>query len=88
MLHNCRDKAIEDFVSAFETSKKMYRERLEKERTRLREKKGIRGKALEDEVNNRIRFFDMKFKSKKKNWQSLSTSDTKTGMHQLGSFHG
>jgi putative transposase len=65
MLYNCRDKAMEDFVSAFEISKKMYGERLEKERTRLREKKGIRGKALDNEANNRIPFFDMKFKSKK-----------------------
>jgi hypothetical protein len=52
MLHNFRDKAVEDIVSTFVTSKKIYRERLEKERTRLREKKGIRGKALENEANN------------------------------------
>jgi len=32
MLHNSRDKAVDDFVTAFKTNKKIYKEKLEKEK--------------------------------------------------------
>jgi hypothetical protein len=65
MLHNSRDKAMDDFVTAFKTNKKIYKEKLDKEKERLR-KYGLKGKALDQRANTNIKFFDIKFRSKRR----------------------
>ncbi len=65
MLHNSRDKEVDDFVTAFKTNKKIYKEKLEMEKERLR-KYGLKGKAMNQRANTNIKFFDIKFRSKKK----------------------
>jgi hypothetical protein len=65
MLHNSRDKAVDDFVAAFKTNKKSYKEKLEKEKERRRNY-GLKGTALHQRANTNIEFFDIRFRSKKK----------------------
>ncbi len=44
----------------------MYKEKLKKEKERFA-KQGLKGKALKQKDNVNVKFFDMNFKSKKKN---------------------
>jgi putative transposase len=65
MNYNSRHKAIDDFITAFKINKKVYAEKLAKEKEKLA-KRGLKGKELKQRACSNVKFFAMKFKSKKK----------------------
>jgi hypothetical protein len=66
MNYNSRYKAIEELITAFKINKKVYVEKLEEEKNKL-VKRGSNDKELKQKACVIVKFFDMKFKSKKQN---------------------
>ncbi len=65
MLCNSRQKAIKDLRTSFKIINIVYKEKLKKEKDRLK-KQVLKGKKNLEQIDSaNVKFFDMKFKSKK-----------------------